>query len=190
MTRDDDRARRREQPEPEEGTRPVPMLVSALVAGLLLWGTGYILWHSGWPLAGGDSRTPVAIETGGINGESLYANLCVSCHQASGEGVPGTFPPLAGSEWVTGSPEEPVAIIHDGLQGPIEVAGEQYRGAMPAFGGQLSAEEIAAVVTHIRGAWGNGAGEVSSRVVTRHRERFADHGPWSAEALRAEFGSP
>ncbi|PWG60942.1 c-type cytochrome [Spiribacter halobius] len=191
MNQEKDRARRREQPEPEEGTRPVPKVVSALLAGLVLWGSGYILWHAGWPLTGGDSRTPVVLQADeGVNGANLYANVCASCHQGNGRGVPGAFPPLADSAWVTGDPRIPVAIVHDGLQGPIEVAGERYQGAMPAFGGQLSAAEIAAVVSHVRNAWSNGAAEVSTDVVAGYRERFAERGPWTVDALRTELGGP
>ncbi len=58
--------------------------------------------------------------------------------------LPGVFPPLVGSEWVTGPPETLVRIILNGLQGPIEVAGQTYNGAMPAWAQQLSGQEIAA----------------------------------------------
>ena len=68
----------------------------------------------------------------------------MACHQDSGLGQTGQFPPLAGSEWVLGSTEALSMIIHNGVAGPIEVAGTQYNGNMSAFGANLNAKELAA----------------------------------------------
>lgn len=192
MKRDDHRAQDREQPEPHEGNRPVPRVVLLLVAGLIIWGVGYIASHTGWPLAGGDSRTPiVVVETADdISGERIYSNECAACHQDNGQGVVGSFPPLVDTEWVTGDPDVPVAIIYDGLHGPIEVAGTTYDGEMPAVGQGLSAAEVAAVTTYIRSAWGNDASAVTTEEVEGYRERFPDRAMWTAEELRAEFDAP
>src|SRR5690606_5760091 len=68
-----------------------------------------------------------------VLGRAAYAQVCANCHMATGMGVPGAFPPLAGSEWVVGSPERLIRIVLHGLEGPIEVAGVQYPGSlMPA----------------------------------------------------------
>ncbi len=194
MTASRERARRRENPEPEEGDRPVPKAVFALIAGLFLWGCYYLLAHTGYPLGAGDARTPIApgdSDTGGaVSGASVYAGNCAACHQAQGQGITGTFPPLADSHWVTqGDGRMAAAIVLRGLQGTVKVQGATYEGHMPAFAGQLSDAEIAAVVTHIRRSWGNDAAAVSAEAVADVRETHdGDAGPWQGgDALRSAF---
>ncbi|WP_280546918.1 cytochrome c [Halomonas sp. 11-S5] len=186
------RAQHREYPEPSEGGRPVPWFVVAWIGVLILWGIGYYAWHIGWPLTGGDSRTAVeqAAPGAAVDGEKLFTAQCSACHQPTGQGVPGTFPPLAGSEWMQGDPALVVAIVHDGLQGPITVAGEEYQGSMPAFADKLSPDELAAVLSHERQAWGNEGEPVDSALVKKHEERFAERGAWTVDELRNTFPTP
>ena len=186
---DPQRAQHRENPEPSEGGRPVPRFVVAWIGVLILWGVGYYAWHIGWPLTGGDSRTLVEQSASGaaVDGEKLFAAQCAACHQPTGQGVSGTFPPLAGSEWVQGDPALTIAIVHDGLTGPITVDGEAYQGSMPAFAGQLSPDELAAVLSHVRQAWGNDADPVDPALVREHEERFAERDAWTVDELRNTF---
>ena len=78
-------------------------------------------------------------------GEQVYAVTCVACHQVTGLGIPPAFPPLAGSAITTGPLEEHLNIVLNGKAGT----------AMQAFGSQLSAADIAAVITYERNTWGN-----------------------------------
>lgn len=197
MSQDEHRAQRREAPEPEEGDRGIPKIVMAWIVVLLFWGVGYYIWQIGKPMLGGDSRSVpvqvVANTAGGsaaIDGGVIYNANCSACHQATGLGIPGAFPPLVGSEWVVGDPTIAVSIVHDGLQGAIDVAGVSYMGVMPKFGGNLSNAEIAAVLTHIRNEWGNNASAVETSLVDEHVTRFAERGPWSQEELISTFGKP
>lgn len=119
-----------------------------------------------------------------VDGAQLYAQQCVACHQGSGEGLAGAFPPLANSDWVTGDAEVPIKILLSGLGGPIDVNGVTYNGAMPAFGAVFNDEEIAAVVTHIRTNFGNEASEVTIEQVAAIREESGDRGVWTADELR------
>ena len=108
----------------------------------------------------------------------------MSCHQAQGQGVANQYPPLAGSRWVIGEAEVTRRILLHGLQGPIEVLGKTYNGNMPAFARQLSDEQIAAVITYIRQAWGNEASAVDTASVTRSREATKDQRePYRAEEV-------
>jgi mono/diheme cytochrome c family protein len=99
------------------------------------------------------------------DGAKIYTQNCSSCHQPSGKGVPGTFPPLAGNPTVTGDSTTVIHIVRYGLSGSISVAGTSYNGMMPAWSQQLSNADIASVVTYIRSAWGNKAGAVTESQV-------------------------
>jgi len=101
-------------------------------------------------------------------GEKVYATNCASCHQGNGKGAPPRYPTLAGTEWVTGDKQRLISVIVNGLEGPIEVNGEPYNGAMPSHD-FLSDEEVAEVATYIRQNFGNDASAVSVRDVQRMR---------------------
>jgi mono/diheme cytochrome c family protein len=164
----------------------------AYIAILIIWGVGYYAMQIGKPMLAGDSRTapePVA-ETPSLDGGALFTSHCSACHQASGAGIPGAFPPLAGSEWVAAEPSLSIAIVHDGLQGEISVLDNTYNGVMPPFGAQLSAPEIAAVLTFIRQEWGNSASAVSAAQVEQHAEQHPERGPWTAPELTDALGQP
>ncbi len=87
-------------------------------------------------------------------GEQVYAKTCVACHQVNGKGVPPVFPALDGSAVATGPRDEHIRRVYNGVSGT----------AMQAFGSQLNAAEIAAVVHYERHAWGNKADDVTQPV--------------------------
>lgn len=89
-----------------------------------------------------------------VDGEAVYARQCTSCHQAHGNGLAKTFPPLAGNPDLFLDRLFPVFVVLNGLEGPATIKGEHYQGAMPPFD-HLSDAEIAAVVGYIRASWGN-----------------------------------
>jgi mono/diheme cytochrome c family protein len=118
-------------------------------------------------------------------GKKVYGT-CVACHQNSGLGQTGQFPPLAGSEWVVGNTEALSMIIHNGVAGKIEVSGTQYNGNMSAFGANLNAKELAALMTYIRTSWGNNASIVSPSMAANALEISKKRGgsQTSAEELK------
>ena len=99
------------------------------------------------------------------DGAKVYMTNCSSCHQATGKGVEGTFPPLAGNPVVVGDATKVIHIVKAGLTGKIDVNGKSYNGVMPPWGTQLSAADIAAVLTYVRSSWGNKAGAVTEAQV-------------------------
>ena len=102
-------------------------------------------------------------------GAGVYGSYCSACHQANGQGLPGVFPPMAGDPVVTAAdPAEHIQIVLHGLQGK-SIGGVAYASPMPAFGGQLTDEQIAAVVNHERTSWGNDAPLVSPEEVATQR---------------------
>ena len=105
-------------------------------------------------------------------GEAVYLANCSACHQPTGVGLAGAFPPLAGSDYLTGDRKKVMAAALFGLSGPITVNGEEYNGVMPSLG-HLTDEDLAAVLTYVFGSWGNDLAAVSVEEVA---------------ALRAELG--
>lgn len=115
-------------------------------------------------------------------GKQVYTTTCQACHQATGKGIEGAFPPLAGSEWATGSEQRVVAIVLHGIQGEITVNDKIYNGVMPPFKDQLSDEDIASVTTYIRNSFGNTAETVTPEIVAKVRKDTKDKtGSWNGE---------
>ncbi len=83
-------------------------------------------------------------------GKQVYDTNCAACHQANGQGIPGTFPPIRGSKVATGPLDEHIAVVMNGRPGT----------AMQAFAGQLDDVSLAAVITYQRNAFGNDTGDV------------------------------
>lgn len=105
-------------------------------------------------------------------GRLLYLQNCVICHQATGQGAPGTFPPLAQSDYLTATRTNGILALVQGLSGPITVNGQNYNSAMPPF--VFDDAQVAAVLTYIRSSWGNTADAITAdevRVV-RAKSRF------------------
>jgi mono/diheme cytochrome c family protein len=122
-----------------------------------------------------------------VYGKKQFESLCITCHQATGLGVPGVYPPLAGSEWVNGSDERIIRILLDGLKGPVTVHGATF-GAVPmpvigAGGAGWNDEKIAAVLTYVRQEWGNKAPPVTTEKVTEIRGKVGTRAEWSSDEL-------
>ena len=180
----------RENPEPHERTNPMPWYLVMIAGLLLVFGVVYITQADiETPSAWGDGRHAAELAgqrkaAGGakVDGAALYASLCAACHQASGQGLPGVFPPLAGSEWVLGKDSTTAAILLHGINGSLTVKGGSYNGAMPAFKDQLNDAQIAAVMSHVRSQWGNSAPEVSAETVAKARaEHQARSAPFAGD---------
>ncbi len=108
-----------------------------------------------------DSGDPVA------RGEALFGQSCAGCHQPTGLGIPGVFPPLASSDFLLADKDRAVRVVLNGLVGPVTVNGVTYESAMPPM--PFSDEEIAAVLSYVNQAWGNQGSPVSAADVARIR---------------------
>jgi len=127
------------------------------------------------------AKAPLAAAGAG----GAYATVCQSCHQADGKGMPGAFPPLAGSSWVTGDPETPVRIVLLGLSGEIEVNGTKFNAVMPPPPA-MTDEQIAEAVSHARTSFGNSASTVDAAFVKQVRDSLSGRtDPWTASELNA-----
>jgi len=98
------------------------------------------------------SAGPASAQEG--DGGDLYRQNCAGCHQISGAGIIGTFPPLVGNEHVDDL-DYVIASIIDGRTGPIDVNGTGYDGVMPSFGGSLTAGEIEAIALYVQNDLGS-----------------------------------
>jgi mono/diheme cytochrome c family protein len=171
----------RENPEPQESGNPMPWFVVTLTALLLAFGVVYIAGSSiELAPALGDGRTmaelqgaPPAAAGAVVDGAAVYSSRCAACHQANGAGIADAFPPLAQSEWVVGDPSTLVSVVLHGVTGPLTVKGSAYNGQMPAFGAQLNDVELAAVLSHVRGQFGNAAAPITPANVAAVRSETA-----------------
>lgn len=102
-------------------------------------------------------------------GAGPYGQYCSTCHQTTGKGMPGVFPPLAGSPVVTGDPHYLARIVLYGISGRIAVGGQTFNTPMAGFGKNMNDGQIADLLTYIRSSWGNNAPAVTADVVAAER---------------------
>jgi mono/diheme cytochrome c family protein len=185
----------REKARPRDGFQPIPLTLIFAFFALLMWGGYYLGEYSGdWRAdvfepdgelvaAGAEEPDDEEVDLMAL-GKRTYNN-CSACHQNNGKGVAGSFPPLDGSRWVTGSEQRLVRVLLHGLQGEVVVNGETYNGQMPGWK-QLTDEELAGVMTYIRNSWSNEASEISPELVAEIRQETEGRSnAWSASELEA-----
>lgn len=91
-------------------------------------------------------------------GNDVYADFCKTCHLPSGEGIKGTYPPLANSDYLKKYREESIRGLKYGFKGEMTVNGKVYNGYMAPLG--LGDDEIADVMNYINYSWGNKNGKI------------------------------
>ena len=184
-------AKATEEADVKADRSPAPIFLIALFALLIYWGMIYLDNHGGGfnprvyepyasinivearqppPISGPDPRI----------GRKIFGVTCVACHQSSGLGLPGQFPPLAGSDWVAAqSPNRIIRAVLGGLTGPITVSGQSFNNNMLAWGTTVltNNNDVAAVLTFVRQnkEWGNNAPPVTAEQVKAIRAKIADH---------------
>jgi len=184
---------RREMPLPREGEGGAGIALMVIFSLILILGGGHLFSTSNGfrdsiyisshyvpePRPVLDGMVGDAVELAWIDrwmrdGQRVYGN-CVACHQSSGLGTPGQFPPLVGSEWVDGGTKRLGALMLHGVSGPMSVAGQTYNGLMPAWNG-LSDAQLAQVITYIRREFGSlpegEDGVVTTEMIQAAREEF------------------
>ena len=97
-------------------------------------------------------------------GQAVYKNVCLTCHQADGYGVPNLNPPLIKTEYVLGDKARLAHIVLAGLNEPLEIDGNPYHQAMPAQT-YLTDQQVADVLTYVRNKFGNKASQVQAAEV-------------------------
>lgn len=147
-----------------------------------------LAYNEAAPAPGAAALAPKPVDPVAL-GKKQFAAACVTCHQANGLGVPGTYPPLVGSEWVTGSEERVIRIVLHGLNQEIKVGDKVFNGVMPSFGKVPGSgynwrdDQVAAVITYIRQEWGNKAPAVTAEKVAEIRAKENRDKAWTAAEL-------
>ena len=171
-----------EVPEPAQG--PIPIWLIGVIGFGIFWAGAYLFSFSGGFKADVFDFAPkYGAEGGGskgapdpkVVGKALFSANCVTCHQATGLGVPGQYPPLAGSEVELGdATNHLIAIVLKGLQGPVVVEGKPFNNAMQAWEAQYTDSQLGAILTYVRSDWGNNAPPISADMVKQMRAEFKD----------------
>ncbi|HXM01305.1 MAG TPA: cytochrome c [Chthoniobacterales bacterium] len=169
---------------PAVGDGAVPRWLIGLMLFGLFWSGAYLFSYSGGfsadvfdylPKFGPLNSGPQAAPDPKVIGKALFSANCITCHQATGQGLPGQYPPLAGSEIVLGDASNRlIAIVLKGLQGPATVKGQSFNNSMQAWEGQYTDAQLSAILTYVRSDWGNNAPPVPPEAVKQMRDELKD----------------
>jgi nitrite reductase (NO-forming) len=122
-------------------------------------------------LAGDQKSRPAPVATDLASsiglGQVVFKTNCMACHQENGQGIPGSFPPLAGSDFLNSDALRAIETITGGLQGKVTVNGQVYDGVMPSWG--LPDEDITNVINYVYANWGNAGHSVTLTQVKENR---------------------
>lgn len=183
----------REKREPRAGLEPLSLWLIAIYGLAIFFGGAYLGRYSGSfsgdgldPLGGaprptktgphGQNEGPTVELTSAERGKKIFSANCATCHQMSGTGVAGQYPPLAGSEYVNGGTRRLGMIVLKGLQGPLVVKGVTFGSAvMQPWEKTLTDAKIADVLTFIRQEWGNTGAPVTPDAIAGLRKELANH---------------
>ena len=182
----------REKREPRVGAEPLSIWLIVIYGLAVFFGGAYLGRYSGNfsgngldPLGGPPPSKKAGAAQGPQEqvelsphdrGKKIFAANCQTCHQATGLGIPGQYPPLAGSEFTNGGSRRMGMIVLKGLQGPVKVKGQQFGSAvMQPWDKTLTDQKIADVMTYERSEWGNGASPVTAEQIAALRKELASH---------------
>ena len=98
-------------------------------------------------------------------GEKIFTQNCASCHGAQGGGTPNVAPPLANNPYVGGDAKALILTVANGMHGEPAMGQSYGSMAMPPWKGALTPDQIAQVISYIRGSWGNSGSPVTTAQV-------------------------
>lgn len=195
---------KREKDDLPPESQPAPLWATFLLMLVAIVAGGQL-----GPMTGGwrfDVSNPFSVANGGMDprpgdphagatldpfalamkkGASGYA-VCGGCHQGNGMGLPGQYPPLAGSEWVQGGTERLIRVVQHGLVGQVTVKGQNYNfpGGMQGFGAAMSSQDLANVLTYIRNSFGNEGTMITKEMVQKVRDEEKRAAQWTEADLK------
>ncbi len=182
----------KKKPEKADGYSLLPLVLLGLMCCAVFFGSIYLAHYSLRfdPLVYSEhanrakpGATAVVALSRAQLGKRVFDTTCIACHQANGLGVPGQYPPLAGSEWVNGNESRIIRIVLHGLNGPLKVGDKEYNNVMAPLG-SLKDDQIANVISYVRASFGNNAPEVTPEAVAKVRAETAGRNTfWTAAEL-------
>ena len=181
-----------QKPEKPDRYSRFPLVLLGVMCSAVFFGSIYLAHYSAHFDASvynenqPPSKTAAAapVITPAMLGKRVFTANCIACHQTTGLGIPGVYPPLAGSEWAQGPEERVIRIVLHGLTGPVQVSGKDFNNIMTPFGSILKDDQIAQVLTYVRQEWGNNAPAVTPEAVAKIRaETAARASQWTAPEL-------
>jgi mono/diheme cytochrome c family protein len=180
---------------PPAANTPVPVWIFVLTLVLLFLGAVYFDTYGAWfdkqvyaPYESAEELALYQPKSGEAamlaHGQSVYENVCGLCHGTDGLGKTGQAPPLAGSEWVVKDVASLAHVPLTGLNGPIQVKGQDWNLAMAPMGAGLSDADLGAVLSYIRTSWGNQGSAVSADDIKAVRAALGGSGPTPEELAK------
>jgi mono/diheme cytochrome c family protein len=198
----------REKSEPIAKATPITLGVIAGIAGLAIIAGGYLGSNTGPISKWGDANikgygyktdfgdvghaakglTPEQLhepENWIAQGRTVFSN-CASCHQTTGVGIAGQYPPLKGSEFVIKGEKRLAAVLWHGLVGSVNVNGQTFNGVMDPWGSaKLTPTQTAQVLSYIRNDWGNKGSVIYEDQVVALGKELGPPAALNEEKLRA-----
>lgn len=144
-------------------------LKAVLVAGIMFFGL-----HSK-DYAANDANPPRIFKSNSSvqtpdRGKDLYVKNCSACHQVTGAGIPGAFPPLASSDFLNKDVNRTIKTVLEGISGDIIVNGAKFNSTMPAQG-NLEDKDVADIINYVYANWGNSKKKVTPAMVKAQRKK-------------------
>ena len=131
---------------------------------------------------------PTTLEGQIAEGQKVYMSVCFACHQPTGMGLPGMFPPLGGSDWVNApKPDRIIRFVLQGITGPLSLNGAPFNTPapiMPPQGAVLNDSQIAWALTYVRNSFGNKASAVTPEQVKAIRDSEKRAFPWTEADIK------
>ena len=133
------------------------------------------------------------IKASAERGKAIFMQTCMACHQPTGLGIPGAFPPFDGSEYIQGDTKRLVALVIKGYTGPITVKGVNFNNILIAVDTQFPMlkenAKLADVLNYVRTAWSNKADTaITPDFIQKVRDEFKDRTTaWNADDLAKAF---
>jgi nitrite reductase (NO-forming)/hydroxylamine reductase len=140
---------------------PIVLLTAAALAAGIVWSADDAIVNERLPEP---SREQILAE-----GETAFVNTCSPCHRVNGQGMPGVFPPLAGSDFIASQDKTLiVSSVLQGMTGRMVINGVEYDNVMPPMS-HLPDAEVAKILTYVFNSWGNPGGMIAAHEVAAAR---------------------
>jgi len=150
------------------------LLVASLLAGLNVQAVDSTAAHKAEMLSGN-------LASQVKSGKVLFNSNCAACHQTTGLGMPGVFPPLAKSDFALKDKTRTIKTVIGGLTGPVTVNGKTYNAVMPNFS-YLKDADVADIITYVTHSWGNDGFQVSAADVAAAKKGHVAAVPTGAKS--------